>query len=43
MSTVSAAPLLLGLVDLDVRNVECINVQTFHLKYHSTIIRQEKR
>jgi hypothetical protein len=32
MSTVGAAPLLLGLVHLDVWNIEVVHIQAFHLE-----------
>ena len=43
MGSVGATPLLLCLVDLDVRNVEGIDIQTFHLEQGGHSQKREKR
>lgn len=40
MSTVGAAPLLLGLVHLDVWNIEVVHIQAFHISVTLSILQQ---
>ena len=42
VSTVSPSPLLCSLVDLNVRNEERINIQTFHLSIALSVLEQIK-
>uniref|UniRef100_A0A2P2JHA1 60S ribosomal protein L17-2-like isoform X1 n=1 Tax=Rhizophora mucronata TaxID=61149 RepID=A0A2P2JHA1_RHIMU len=42
MGTISATTLLLCLVNLDMRYVKCINIQTFYLGIAFSILEQTK-